>query len=90
MFYRPRGRKRNGGKFNSGVIVIVKVEGQCKWDGCEREATVLACGKKGYDDYPGHPEPAPYCETHGRVVADENSPEYKTECPNCGCRFGVN
>ena len=61
----------------------------CQWKGCDRPATQLACGQ---DDWQGggHPTPAMYCEEHAGQVKDEGCPEYTVDCPNCGCRFGVN
>lgn len=35
-----------------------------------------------------------YCNAHARLVAydgpDAGHPEYKEQCPNCGCMFGTN
>lgn len=73
--------------------MIVLIEGQCQFEKCTATATHIACGRK-YDwdesDVHYHPTPNVYCEKHARVVADEHSPEYIDNCPNCGCMFGVN
>ena len=77
---------------------------QCAFEGCDQPATEIACGRahgryvnpgEGHGPYlmkqhPGHPTPAWYCSVHAELVADEDCPEYKEMCPNCGCRFGVN
>jgi hypothetical protein len=63
----------------------------CQFEGCDRPATVIACGRETYGDPPlGHLEPAFYCDEHARTVANQNHPEYIEDCPNCGCVFGVN
>lgn len=62
---------------------------KCAYEKCGKEATTLACGREYLDD-PGHPEPAMYCEAHAKLIANEGVPEYRVECPNCKCRFGVN
>lgn len=67
---------------------------KCAYENCEEEATTLACGRKEYpwnkERKREHPTVAKYCPIHAYEVADERSPEYHTECPNCGCKFGVN
>lgn len=71
---------------------------KCNYEGCEEEATNLACGREEYSTYQsgkstyekGHPIPAMYCKKHAKLVEDENCPEYVVECPNCKCSFGVN
>ena len=30
------------------------------------------------------------CDDHGDSVVDEGHPEHIDDCPNCGCRMGVN
>jgi hypothetical protein len=72
--------------------VIIEVSGQCSFEGCEKPAEFIACGRESYDDdeRPGHPTPACYCREHMAEVIDERSPEYTDTCPNCGCMFGVN
>jgi hypothetical protein len=68
----------------------------CRYEGCDRPATTLACGRDGYrpdaggPDVVGHPRPARYCEEHADRVADEHGPEFHVDCPHCGCQFGVN
>ncbi len=62
----------------------------CAYEDCNRPATILACGRSGYNDDKGHPKPAYYCDEHANLVADEHDPEYVVYCPSCECRFGVN
>jgi hypothetical protein len=72
-------------------VPIVKVEGKCQYGDCDQDATDIACGRKDWHSgIAGHPEPAVYCNKHARDVAFENSPEYIEDCPNCGCKFGIN
>lgn len=73
--------------------MITKIEGTCSYEGCEKEATHIGCGRNRFydgDNTGRHPNPACYCETHANMVADEDSPEYTNDCPNCGCVHGVN
>ena len=74
---------------------------QCYFEGCDQPAVEMACGRAHgryvnpsgpylMKQHPGHPTPAWYCSVHAELVADEDCPEYKEMCPNCGCRFGVN
>lgn len=59
----------------------------CAFEGCEKQAEGWACGRSIYGE--NHPKPALYCDGHCDVVSDEGNPEYKTNCKNCGCLFGV-
>ena len=65
----------------------------CSYEGCNRLATGWACGKiePSYgDEHTTHPPlPARYCGTHQDKVANEGRPVYQTDCPHCGCAFGV-
>lgn len=76
--------------------MIIKIEGRCAWVGCDKPATHVAAGRAADDLLSRsalgerHPAPACYCEEHAEEVADEGYPEYRTECPNCECKFGVN
>lgn len=72
------------------MITEVPPDTQCQFDECEQPATEIACGRDGCGDRKGHPEPGVYCKAHADVIANENNPEYWDQCPNCGCRFGVN
>ena len=65
---------------------------KCSFEDCTESATNLACGRywTQYNTKKGHPTPAWYCEKHADEVAEESDPEYTENCPNCGCRFGVN
>lgn len=71
---------------------VLKDDDKCSFEDCDAPATGIACGRsssfRGRDN--GHPDPAVYCDTHARMVADEDSPEYISDCPNCGCTYGVN
>lgn len=67
-------------------MIEFKQGDKCAFEGCTADAEFLACGR----GETGHPNPAPYCDTHGRMIADEDSPEYLNDCPNCGCLHGVN
>ena len=72
-------------------IVLLKDGDKCSYEHCDTPATTIACGRAPYyDERGGHPKPARYCDTHSHIVADEDHPEYVSDCPNCGCRFGVN
>jgi hypothetical protein len=71
--------------------MITRIEGTCRFEGCDKPATHVACGRvTSGGGETGHPEPACYCEEHAEVVANEDYPEYAEGCPNCGCYFGVN
>jgi hypothetical protein len=63
--------------------MIIKVEGKCQFEECEKPATHLASGRM-------HNGVACYCEAHAETVADERNPEYVAYCPNCNCMFGIN
>ena len=67
--------------------MIVKISGKCSFEGCEKPAEFIACGR---ELRPGHPKPACYCRDHADKVANEGYPEYDDTCPNCSCLFGVN
>lgn len=62
--------------------MIVRITGKCQFDGCDKPATAIACGR--------NQKPKKYCDAHAEVVSDEGSPEYSETFPNCGCQFGVN
>lgn len=68
--------------------MIIKIEGICQMEDCNKPATHIASGRQLYPG--GHPDPACYCGDHSIDIADERSPEYNVECPNCNCLFGVN
>lgn len=72
--------------------MIIQVSGHCAFEGCEKPAEFLACGEKlvRNNEPAGHPTPACYCREHMEDIIDEDCPEYRVTCPNCGCRFGVN
>jgi hypothetical protein len=62
---------------------------KCEREGCDKPSVELACGREHRYDrgtYSGRW----YCKEHADEAVDENNPEYETECPHCGCRFGVN
>ena len=60
---------------------------KCEYEGCDKEAVQQATGNR---DFEKSVTVKWYCEEHAYLVADKDSPEYHTTCPNCGCRFGVN
>lgn len=60
----------------------------CAFEGCTAPATQLAVGRE-YLGRPGHTTVAMYCQTHVDIVTAEGDPEYREDCPNCGCEFGV-
>lgn len=65
---------------------------QCKYEGCEKEAAQLAMGRDRFT-FPESRismEIDNYCAAHASVVASYDDPEYIVDCPNCGCKFGVN
>ncbi len=68
--------------------MIVEITGTCQYENCNKPATTIACGHCRANI--GHPIPACYCDDHAAKVGNEGSPEYTVDCPNCGCRFGVN
>jgi hypothetical protein len=68
--------------------MIIKIEGNCQYEDCDKPATCIAQGRS-YSWSKGH-DLGLYCEHHADIVSDENSPEYQVDCPNCGCLFGVN
>lgn len=62
---------------------VRELEGGCEYEGCtnkadhvvyDREEEVVKC----------------LCSIHEYEVADSQAPEYIVDCPNCGCKFGVN
>lgn len=69
---------------------IMTPHGTCSWEGCDKPATDICKGRERPRREPGHPGLNLYCKEHGKLVADEGSPEYRASCPNCGCHFGVN
>ncbi len=62
--------------------MIIEITGKCQYEGCKRNATHIASDRRKIVRL--------YCETHADWVADDDIPEYVVNCPNCGCRFGVN
>jgi hypothetical protein len=56
---------------------------KCQWQGCEKEAVVLA-----YDRV--DKVIMACCEVHAEQAAERDYPEYHANCPNCNCEFGVN
>jgi hypothetical protein len=72
--------------------MITQIRGKCRQAGCTLPGTRIARGRArdpAYSPDPGHPAVACYCELHAWEVAREGDPEYRAECPNCGCVFGV-
>ena len=63
--------------------MVIKIEGNCQYPGCNNKATCIAYGRS-------EKEPKLYCDAHAEVVCDQQAPEYVVNCPNCGCSFGVN
>ena len=55
----------------------------CAWAECDKRGIHIA-----YDRDKGRP--LYYCDKHVIEAAENRSPEYVVNCPNCGCRFGVN
>jgi len=71
--------------------MITEIKGQCSYEGCDKPATHIACGRMVFmSDEKGHPKPACYCAEHATRVANEDYPEDTNDCPNCGCLCGVN
>ena len=70
--------------------MLITIVGLCDWVDCEEDATQIACGRNSRRGNDGHPRSGLYCQAHAIEVADEDSPEYINECPNCGCLSGVN
>ncbi len=56
---------------------------KCEWEDCKEEATVLVYWKR-------NDKLLRLCDYHAAIVVDDRRPEYTVDCPNCGCRFGVN
>ena len=65
--------------------MIIEIEGECSWDGCQRKATHVAA----FGDISAL-KVGVFCEDHaydaaqGKIPGTYN-PEYVAECPNCGC-----
>lgn len=68
--------------------MIITITGCCQFKDCEKDATRIATGRE-YFEGAGHSLGC-YCEKHASIVVEEGFPEYIEQCPNCGCRFGVN
>jgi hypothetical protein len=73
--------------------MITKIEGVCQFTGCDKPAQFIAGHHGTWDskagDYVGK-HAGCYCEKHAHAIADSGLPEYIDDCPNCGCRHGVN
>lgn len=55
----------------------------CEYEDCEQMATQVV--------YSRNKQLVVFCcEQHGDVVVDEGNTLYIDDCPNCGCRTGVN
>lgn len=62
----------------------------CSFPECSEDARVPGAGRLIHDEpETGRPKPAMYCNAHASTVAYEGFPEYTTNCPNCGCRYGI-
>jgi hypothetical protein len=83
----------------AGDRLLGGAAGLCAWPaGCESPAVTTAIGYAPedqryappleYDRFRGQNVLA-VCEEHGRQLEERESPEYLTECPSCGCHFGV-
>ena len=74
--------------------MILEITGTCQYEGCDKPATKIATGQQAFTkDRPLAPEQygiGCFCDEHTRVVCNFDYPEYHTQCPNCGCHFGVN
>lgn len=66
---------------------MIVAEGKCTYGGCNEAATHVAA--KWSDGFPRRRVVAAYCERHAEMIREIECPEYKEECPNCGCKFGV-
>ena len=73
-------------------MIITKIKGNCQYEGCDKPAEFIASGKEGGYRRDGEVRHGVglFCKEHTAIVADEGSPEYIDECPNCHCVFGVN
>ena len=74
-------------QINMTKTIITRNDGQCQWPGCTEPSTQMATGDRfnRKDTNIGF-----FCAPHAYTIADYDSPEYHTTCPNCGCQFGVN
>ena len=71
-------------------VIYIPRGGRCRFEDCKEKATHIASGSATSLNPEHHPVPNIYCEKHAYIIADEHTPEYTTDCPNCGCKFGVN
>lgn len=71
-------------------MIRIMMPTTCEYDGCGKPATRIASGRKADQPNPAYHDVGLFCEDHGKMVAQEDSPEYLTTCPNCSCVFGVN
>lgn len=56
---------------------------KCKYPDCHKEGKNRAYSRKENQvDY--------YCDTHADEILSQGRPEYIQQCPDCGCKFGVN
>ena len=76
-----------------GVLghIVLTGEDRCEYEGCSALATCIAVGKDqlGTNRRQGH-KLGVYCNEHTELVLEEGSPEYRTSCPTCGCKEGIN
>lgn len=59
---------------------------ECKFHNCTNHATFIASGRTRQGDC----VTGRFCSEHFPQVVAANHPEYVVDCPNCGCKFGVN
>ena len=69
---------------------LFKVVGVCYWEGCGEGATVFAAGRYDRSYVSNGHGIGQWCALHASQVLNEGGPEYETDCPYCGCQFGVN
>lgn len=82
-------RKRTKG------IRITQMTKTCQFKGCAKKATIIAATRQEYYFHDKQEEVENlllgcYCREHAVEIQCSSSPEYTTECPNCGCQMGVN
>lgn len=67
----------------SGIRLADELGGICEVDGCVGMTTSIV-----YSHIRG--AVILCCDAHACGVADEDHPEYRQTCPNCGCEIPIN
>jgi hypothetical protein len=65
------------------MIRKIEIDSICEYDGCDKKATDIVYSIDNQNVML-------CCEVHADIVQDEQHPEYRDTCPNCGCRNPIN